>query len=174
MNQSVYLNKAYIALGTNMGNWKNNFNRAILQISKIGSITNFSAVYISKPYGYSKQNDFYNMAIELKTSLSPMRLIQAMELIEKKIKKNKVIKNGPRTIDLDIILYNKIVLKKKSLIIPHPRAHIRDFVLLPICEMNPFYIHPIIRKTMIEIYTNLQEKFVFKKIKLQKENLLIF
>tara|TARA_Y100000590_G_scaffold449360_1_gene587366 strand:+ start:1308 stop:1820 length:513 start_codon:yes stop_codon:yes gene_type:complete len=170
----VYQNRSYIVLGTNKGNWKNNFNQALSQIKHIGLISNFSGVYLSKPYGYNKQNDFYNMAIELRTDLNAIKLLLATQLIEKRMKKNKLFKNGPRIIDLDIIFFNKIILRKNFLILPHPRAHLRDFVLQPICEINPFYVHPILKKTMKEIYLNLNKKFVIKIIRKQRENLLIF
>ena len=97
------LNKVYIALGTNVGNWKNNFNQAVQLISKKGLITQFASVYLSHPYGYEKQNYFYNSALELETNLSPYDLFDELVIIEKKLQKNKFFKNGPRKIDLHII-----------------------------------------------------------------------
>ena len=105
-------NKVYIALGTNVGNWKNNFNRSFVELNKIGLITNFSSIYISKPFGYKDQNYFYNTAIELSTNIDPYKLIYKLIIIEKILKKSKTIHNGPRRIDLDIIFFNKIVLQK--------------------------------------------------------------
>ena len=75
---------------------------------------------------------------------------------------------------MDIIYYNKFVLRKDSLIIPHPRAHLRDFVLYPICEIIPFYIHPIIKKTTKHLISQLKKKYIFKIIKKQKGSELIF
>tara|TARA_Y100000590_G_scaffold419880_1_gene522023 strand:+ start:233 stop:745 length:513 start_codon:yes stop_codon:yes gene_type:complete len=170
----VFQNKVYIALGTNIGNWKNNFNQVFLELNKVGVIKKFASIYLSKPFGYKDQKYFYNTAIEFKTSLSPHLLIKKLELIEKNLKKKKLIANGPRSIDLDIIFYNKIVFNKTRLTIPHPRAHLRDFVLFPISEMNPFYIHPIMKKTVKELSNNLTTSFIFKKINRQKENVLIF
>ena len=172
--QLVYQNKVYIVLGTNVGNWKNNFRQSLLQLSDLGTINNFSSVYLSRPYGYEYQNYFYNMAIELLTKKDPYKLINDLKLIERKLKKKKIIKNGPRTIDIDIIFYNNLIFNKIFLTIPHPRAHLRDFVLYPICDICPFYIHPILKKTIKELKNNLKEKFIFKKINRQKENILIF
>ena len=174
MIQSVYQNKVYIVLGTNVGNWKNNFKQSLLLLNSLGTINNFSSIYLSRPYGYQYQKYFYNMAIELLTKKDPYKLINDLKLIEKKLKKNKIIKNGPRTIDIDIIFYNNLIFNKIFLTIPHPRAHLRDFVLYPICDICPFYIHPILKKTIKELKNNLKEKFIFKKINRQKENILIF
>ena len=81
------LNKTYIALGTNVGNWKNNFNQAIRLISKKGSITQLASIYLSQPYGYEQQHYFYNSALELKTNLSPYGLFYELQMIEKKLQK---------------------------------------------------------------------------------------
>ena len=77
------LNKVFIALGTNIGNWKNNFNQSFIQLNKIGHITNFGSVYLSKPYGFKDQNFFYNTAIELTTKLDIMKLMEELKIIEK-------------------------------------------------------------------------------------------
>ena len=133
-------NKVYIALGANVGNWKNNFNQAVRLILKIGVITKLASVYLSYPYGYEQQHYFYNSALELETNLSPYDLFKELQMIEKKLQKNKLFVNGPRKIDLDIIFFNKLILTSSKLTIPHYEAHLRDFVLLPLMEMNPFYM----------------------------------
>ena len=168
------LNKVYIALGTNVGNWKNNFNQAVQLISKKGLITQFASVYLSHPYGYEKQNYFYNSVLEFKTNLSPYDLFDELKIIEQKLQKNKFFKNGPRKIDLDIIFFNKLVLTSSKLIIPHYEAHLRDFVLLPLMEMNPFYTHPLKKQTISAIYKKLKNKYVFKTIRRQKESLIVY
>jgi len=161
----VFQNKVYIAIGTNLGNWKSNFNQTFVEIEKLGLISNFSSIYLSKPQGYKNQNLFYNTVIELKTNFDPYKLMSKLKLIEKKLKKNKFIKNGPRRIDLDIIFYDKIIIEKKSLIIPHPRAHLRDFVLIPIYEINSFCFHPKKNKTIKELIKELKKNYIVKKIK---------
>ncbi len=168
------LNKVFIALGTNIGNWKNNFNQSFLQINKIGHISNFGSVYLSNPYGLIDQNFFYNTAIELTTTLGPMKLMEELKIIEKKIQKNKFLINGPRRIDLDIIFYNKMMIHNKSVSIPHPQAHLRDFVLYPIYDMHPFFMHPSEKKTIKELINNLEENYIFKKINRQKDSAIIY
>ena len=168
------LNKAYIALGTNIGNWKNNFNQAIQLISKKGIITQLSSVYLSRPYGYEKQNYFYNSVLELETNLSPYALFDELQLIERILQKNKLFVSGPRKIDLDIIFFNKLILTSNKLTIPHYAAHLRDFVLLPIIEMNPFYMHPLQKETISTIDKKLKDRYVFKIKRRRKESLVIY
>ena len=93
--------------------------------------------------------------------------------IKKKLQKNKKIDNGPRKIDLDIIFFNHIRLNSRILDIPHKEAHKRDFVLLPIKEISPFLIHPILKKSISELYNELKKKYVFK-IRPQNSKSLIF
>ena len=168
------LNKTYIALGTNVGNWKNNFNQAVRLISKKGSITQLASTYLSQPYGYEQQHYFYNSVLELVTNLSPYDLFKELQIIEKKLQKNKLFVNGPRKIDLDIIFFNKLVLTSKKLTIPHYQVHLRDFVLLPLMEINPFFIHPTKKLTISTIYKKLKKKYVFKIKRRQKESLIIY
>ena len=168
------LNKAYIALGSNVGNWKNNFNQAIRLISKKGVITQLASVYLSQPYGYEQQHYFYNSALKLETTLSSYGLFDELQIIEKKLQKNKFFVNGPRKIDLDIIFFNNLILRSSKLTIPHYQAHLRDFVLLPLMEMNPFYMHPLKKQTISSIYKKLKDKYVFKTKRRQKESLIVY
>ena len=161
-------------MGTNVGNWKNNFNQSFIQINRIGKITNFGSVYLSNPSGFKDQNFFYNTAIELITRLSAVKLMEELKIIEKKMHKKKLFANGPRRIDLDIIFYNKMIISNHSVSIPHPRAHLRDFVLFPIYDMSPFFRHPIEKKTIKELINNLKESYIFKKVNRQKGSVLIY
>ena len=168
------LNKTYIALGTNVGNWKNNFNNAVRLISNVGIITQFASIYLSHPFGYEKQHYYYNSALELKTNLSPYGLFNELQMIEKKLQKNKLFINGPRKIDLDIIFFNKLVLKSRELTIPHYEVHLRDFVLLPLMEINPFYMHPLKKETISMLYKKIKDKYVFKIKRRRKESLIVY
>ena len=145
------LNRVFIALGSNVGNWKANFNQCLVELNKISFLVAIGNIYVSKPYGLRKQNDFYNTAIEIKTSNTPVQLINKMQLIEKKLYKKKIIKNGPRRIDIDIIFFNSLKILHNNLIIPHPRVTDRDFVLFPLCDIDPFFVHPIIDQLQTNI-----------------------
>ena len=100
--------------------------------------------------------------------------MEELKIIEKKMHKKKLFANGPRRIDLDIIFYNKMIINNQSVSIPHPRAHLRDFVLCPIYDMSPFFRHPLEKKTIKELVNNLEESYIFKKVNRQKGSVLIY
>ena len=173
VNLSVYPNRAILALGSNVGNWKTNFNHCLKKINNFGLITRIGNIYVSKPYGHVQQKDFHNTAIELMTNHSPLKLMRGLQLVEKVLKKNRTIINGPRRIDIDIVFYNQLVFQNNQLTIPHPRAFKRDFVLNPINDIDPFYIHPTKHKTIKALIEELNEKYIEKKIKQPRDSLLI-
>ena len=160
----MYQTDSVIALGSNLGNSIYNLGCAIKELRKFGYISKIADVYISEPYGYKYQNNFYNTAVLLKTNKQPLELINIISQIEKKLKKNKRIINGPRNIDIDIIFYGKNKYFFSNLIIPHPRAKDRDFVLLPISDINPFIQHPTEKKSIKTLSAKLQKKYIIKKL----------
>ena len=160
----MYQTDSVIALGSNLGNSIYNLSCAIKELRKFGYISKIADVYISKPYGYKYQDNFYNTAVLLKTNKQPLELINIISQIEKKLKKNKRIINGPRNIDIDIIFYGKNKYFFSNLIIPHPRAKDRDFVLLPILDINPFIQHPTEKKSIKTLSAKLQKKYIIKKL----------
>ena len=166
----MYPTNYYIALGTNVGNYINNFSNAILELKKIGQVVKMANIYKSKPYGYLKQNFFYNSMVCLKSEMLPNQLINKIQLVERKLQKNKRIINGPRKIDLDIIFSDQKVFKNNNLIIPHPRAQERDFVLYPLLDINPFFRHPVSKLTVKQLIEQLKDTYIVKK--LSNHNLL--
>jgi 2-amino-4-hydroxy-6-hydroxymethyldihydropteridine diphosphokinase len=160
----VYPTSYYIALGTNVGNYINNFSRAVFELSKIGYISKIANIYKSKPYGYLKQNYFYNTMVDLKSEIHPNELIKKIHLIERKLHKNKRIINGPRKIDLDIIFWDQKIFKNNNLIIPHPRAQERDFVLFPLLDIAPFFRDPESKLTVKELIKNLKDYYIIEKL----------
>ena len=160
----MYQTDSVIALGSNLGNSIYNLACAIKELRKFGYISKIANVYISEPYGYKYQDNFYNTAVLLKTNKQPLELINIISQIEKKLKKNKRIINGPRNIDIDIIFYGKNKYFFSNLIIPHPRAKDRDFVLLPILDINPFIQHPTEKKSIKTLSAKLQKKYIIKKL----------
>jgi 2-amino-4-hydroxy-6-hydroxymethyldihydropteridine diphosphokinase len=169
----VYLNKVFLALGSNVGNWKVNFNSCLNQLQNIGELKSIGNIYVSKPYGYKKQSDFYNTAVELQITYGPIELTKKLQLIEKKLHKKKLIKNGPRRIDIDIIFFNSLTINQENLILPHPRAINRDFVIFPLCDIDPFFKHPIVNKSLKKLKIELQVKYIEKKIKQPKDLFVI-
>ena len=160
----MYPTSYYIALGTNVGNYRNNFSKAVFELNKIGSVSKIANIYKSKPYGYLKQNYFYNTIVYLKSEMLPNELINKIRLIERKLQKNKRIINGPRKIDLDIIFWDQKIFKNNNLVIPHPRAQERDFVLFPLLDITPFLRHPVSKLTIKELIKNLKDHYIIAKL----------
>ena len=169
----MFQNRVLIALGSNIGNWKINFNNSLIELGKISRLNAIGNIYVSKPYGLKQQNDFYNTAVEIKTSNNPIQLINNIKLIEKKLYKNKTIINGPRRIDIDIIFFNSLKIYYKNLIIPHPRATERDFVLYPLCDICPYFHHPILRKSMQSLKKEVVLEHIKKKLTQPKDLFVI-
>ena len=159
----VYPNKVFLALGSNVGNWKLNFNRCLNELQNIGKLVSIGNIYISKPYGYKEQNNFYNTAVEFHTTSSPMQLLNKLKIIEKKMHKKKLIKNGPRRIDIDIIFFNSLKISYVNLEIPHPRAANRDFVIFPLCDIDPYFKHPVEKKTLKKLKREIKDVYIEKK-----------
>jgi 2-amino-4-hydroxy-6-hydroxymethyldihydropteridine diphosphokinase len=134
----------FLGLGSNLGDKRNNLYYAINEIRKYGLITieKISSFYKTSPSGQKNQPDFINAVIQLKTELTPEGLLFVAKSIEKKMGRIKFIKWGPRKIDIDIILYNDLVIKKHGLIIPHPEAKNRLFVIEPLMEIAPELVFP--------------------------------
>lgn len=137
-------NTAFIALGTNIEPREQFLREALKALSDLEHvhITKKSSVYETAPVGYLNQNDFLNMVIAISTELSAEALLQACQHIEHKLGRERTIKNGPRTIDVDILLYNQMTLQTEHLTVPHPRMHERAFVLIPLYEIAPKLIIP--------------------------------
>ena len=160
----MYPTNYYIALGTNVGNYINNFSNAILELKKIGKVVKMANIYKSKPYGYLKQNFFYNTMVHLKSEILPIELINKIQLIERKLKKNKRLINGPRRIDLDIIFWDHKIIKIQELSIPHPRASERDFVLLPMQDIVQNFRDPVSKLTIKELILRLKNYYIIERL----------
>ena len=160
----MYPISVIIALGSNIGNFKINFHNAIELISKFGQIKSVGNIYVSKPYGLKKQNNFFNTAIEILTTCQPLELMLKLQSVEKKLIKNKKIQNGPRKIDLDIIFFGSKVINNSQIEIPHPRVMDRDFVLKPICDFKPFYRHPLSKLTVKETLKSLDSRYIIRSL----------
>lgn len=129
----------YIALGTNIEPREDYINKALMTLSKSDriNISNESSIYETTPVGLADQADFLNMVVEIHTSLSPVELLDVCQSIEKELGRKRTIRNGPRTIDLDILVYNQEYRETEHLTLPHPRMHKRAFVLVPLKEIAP-------------------------------------
>ena len=143
---------AYIGIGSNLGNKEENIKKAVDLLKDKCKILKVSSLYKTEPVGYKNQDWFLNCAVKMNTNLEPKELLYFLKSIEKKLKRVKTIKNGPRTIDLDILFYGNYIIKTKNLTIPHPRFHKRAFVLKPLKELCPSIIHPVLKKNVRELF----------------------
>jgi dihydroneopterin aldolase/2-amino-4-hydroxy-6-hydroxymethyldihydropteridine diphosphokinase len=151
--------KAFIALGSNLGDKEKNLTDAIEIInSKDTKVLSKSKFYETKPVGYLDQDNFINAAIKVKTLLTPKQLIKKLLNIELELKRERVIRWGPRTIDLDVLLYDDLVTSMEEIIIPHPRMHERAFVLEPLADIAAYEIHPLLRKRIINLLDELPKE----------------
>lgn len=142
----------FLALGSNLGDRRQFLRRAIRQISqKVGPVVRASSIYETKPVGYKNQRDFLNMVLHLQTDLKPQVVLKITQKIEHDLGRVRTIKNGPRTIDIDLLLYDRLILKDPDLLIPHPRMHERRFVLEPLAEISPRKRHPVLKKTVASL-----------------------
>lgn len=132
-------NLAYIALGSNMGDRFGYLKKALLLLESHEGIqvVNTSSIYETDPVGYTDQDQFLNMAVQVKTKLNSEELLAECLRIEEELGRKREIRWGPRTLDLDILLYNHENIETEKLTIPHPRMSERAFVLLPLLEMEP-------------------------------------
>lgn len=154
--------QAYIAFGSNQGDSKTTIRKAIdmLNQEKGCKVKKVSELLVSSPYGGVEQDDFYNGALLLETYLEAPILLETIHRIESALGRTREVHWGPRTIDLDIIFYDHIIMDEEQLIIPHPDMYNRDFVLKPIAELCPNYRHPVLHKTVKEMLEELTESYI--------------
>lgn len=128
----------FIALGANIGERAEQLSDAIDEMGKMGvTVTKQSSVYETAPVGYTDQPSFYNMVVEVDTHQSVTDLLNTLQRIERQLGRERLFKNGPRTIDLDILYYNGEDIQSEHLTVPHPRMQERAFVLAPLAEIAP-------------------------------------
>ena len=131
------MNKVYLGLGSNIGESKKNIESALALLSEKVNIVKKSSYYETEPVGFKDQAWFLNMVLEGQTELTPIELLDFTQGIERDMKRVKTILNGPRIIDLDILIYDDIKMESDRLTLPHPRMQERAFVMVPIFEISP-------------------------------------
>ena len=148
---------AYLGLGSNMGDKEKYLKDAISALDAVSGchVEKVSSFLVTAPYGGVEQDDFLNACLCLKTRLEPQELLDRMHEIEQSAHRERIIHWGPRTLDLDILLYDDLILETEALIIPHVEMHMRDFVLQPLSEIAPYVRHPIYHKTVAQMLAEL-------------------
>jgi 2-amino-4-hydroxy-6-hydroxymethyldihydropteridine diphosphokinase len=148
---------AYIGLGSNLGDKKANCRRAIELLAKSGHVVRSSSLYCTEPIGNTDQDDFVNAVVELETVLPPDVLLKECRSIEQELGRVRTVHWGPRTIDVDILLYGTAMIETPELTIPHPQLHTRRFVLVPLCEIAPLAFHPKLHRTASDLLAGIHD-----------------
>lgn len=146
------MNKVYLLIGGNMGNRVEQLQRATDLIQqKVGQVRKASALYETAAWGKEDQPSFLNQALLIETNMKPLPLLQTLLGIELEMGRERIEKNGPRTIDIDIIFYNDDIIDEPGLQVPHPAMNRRRFVLTPLAEISPAWQHPVLHQTMQQL-----------------------
>lgn len=159
------MHKVYLLLGSNMGDSKAYLEKAAREIKQhIGRILRASSLYQTAAWGNIRQHDFLNQVLVTESRLSAPELMKTILLIEKKLGRVRKRKNAPRTIDIDILFYDKDLINEPELQVPHPQIPNRRFVLTPLNELSPQFIHPAAKKTIHYLLRVCADPLAVKKI----------
>ncbi len=148
------MTRAYILAGTNLGDREANIEFARKELARQTNLIRSSSCFETEPVGYSDQPWFLNQAIELETDLAPRELLSLCQRIEASCGRIRTFPNAPRTLDLDILLYGGAVIRQEDLVIPHARLQERRFVLVPLAQIAPEVMHPVLKKTIRALLEN--------------------
>lgn len=143
------MNNVFLQTGGNLGNRLQNLEIANQKIEySIGKITQYSSIYETEAWGITDQPSFLNQVLHVQTALSPNELMGKIHTIEKEMGRIRTIKMGPRSIDIDILFFNNAIVKQPLITIPHPFIEKRRFVLVPLNEIAPVFMHPVLEKSI--------------------------
>ena len=158
------MNKVYFLLGSNIGKSEEQLRSAIIHIEKkVGKIVAASAIYQTEAWGKTDQPDFLNQVVIAETNLPAEETLSAILSIEEKMGRVRTEKNAPRIIDIDILFYNEAIIREPHFIVPHPEIQNRMFVLVPLNELSPDYIHPFLHKTIHQLLKECKDVLNVKK-----------
>lgn len=155
-----------LLLGSNLGNRLRNLELAIRFLKEdVGHVLKQSSIYESEPWGFECSNPFLNQVVVLKTKLNAFSLLEKIQQIENKLNRERK-SNGyeSRTIDIDILFMDEMIMNTKALILPHPLLHQRNFTLVPLCEIIPQKKHPVLKKTMAQLLHGSMDQLGVEKI----------
>jgi 2-amino-4-hydroxy-6-hydroxymethyldihydropteridine diphosphokinase len=154
----------FLALGSNMGNRLANLKAAIGNLTPQMAVKNRSSVYETPPWGFTDQARFLNQVVMARTYLEPQALLSHIKRLETALGRVPNFQNGPRLIDIDILFFDDLVVDTPPLVIPHPRLHERAFVLVPLAEIAPDFVHPVLVRPIHKLldHVDRSEIYLFK------------
>lgn len=156
--------RVYLGIGANLGEKEKNIQTALdfFKEHPLCELEKISSLLSTKPYGVKEQDDFLNGVFCIRTLLAPREILACIQEIEEKLQRVRTLHWGPRTIDVDILLYDDMIYREEDLLIPHIEMHKRDFVLKPLCEIAPYVLHPALCKTIKELWEELQKSETYE------------
>ena len=158
------MNKIYLLLGSNIGNSYAQIELAAREINKgTGKLVRRSSLYVTAAWGNRSQPDFLNQVLLIESDLSAGDTLASILEIERKMGRVRTVKNAPRIIDIDILFFNKQIIVQEDLVIPHPEIQNRRFVLVPLNELSPLYVHPVLGKTVHHLLQECEDPLEVKK-----------
>lgn len=159
----------YLSLGSNLGDKLSNLQNALdeLALREDTSVTSFSSVYETEPYGFHDQPMYYNCAAEVRTSMAPLDFVAACKAIEKKLGRTDAPRYHPRVVDIDLLYYGSQILRLQGISIPHAQVHLRRFVLEPLAEIAPDYVDPVLRQSVRSLLAELQDPLKVYRLDVQ-------
>jgi len=155
----------YLSLGSNVGDREAQLRDALFRLSAVGRVIALSSFYETEPVEFTQQPWFLNCAVAIETSSTPQQLMAAILRIEEEMGRQRRQKKGPRSIDIDILLFGREIMESKELTIPHPAMHQRRFVLEPLAEIAPEALHPLLNKTIRELRDALPAGQAVRKLR---------
>jgi len=160
MDEAVYL-----SLGSNVGDRDRNLRKAIRALAGAGQVKAVSSFYETEPVDFVDQAWFLNCAVAMESVMSPERMMAELLRVERKMGRERIHRKGPRTLDIDILMFGERIVDSPDLKIPHPAMHRRRFVLAPLAEIAPEARHPVMKKTVRELLAELPERQAVRKVR---------
>jgi 2-amino-4-hydroxy-6-hydroxymethyldihydropteridine diphosphokinase len=156
----MIMNIVFLGIGTNLGNKAENLSEAIDMIGEnIGPVVGSSSVYETEPWGFETKDEFLNMVVKVETKLSSFTIFKNIILIESLLgRRRSENRYSSRVIDIDLLIYEDQIINEKGLIVPHPLMHERKFVLVPLCEIAPDMMHPVLNITFASLLESCKDK----------------